>query len=147
MLGWSHCPQSLGKSHGELQVTLTRPCLNVFRKLRDINFPLEIHSVISFPLDGHVLLKHLGCLEFLLVILSNPKAIVHDISVLLTQMLARVNQKAGWTTPCSDISGIIRWLQCPLNILSFPLPEMARWRGSWPVVTIEPQLPTVITAH
>lgn len=79
--------------------------MNVFRKLRDINFPLGIRSVISFPLDGHVLLKQLGCLEFLLVILSNPKAIVYDISVLLTQMLARVNQRQVGLCPVVTFLG------------------------------------------
>lgn len=76
----------------------------MFRKLRDINFPLGIHSVISFPLDGHVLLKQLGCLECL-VILSNPKAIVYDISVLLTQMLARVHQRQVGLRPVVTFLG------------------------------------------
>lgn len=67
--------------------------MNVLRKLRDINFPLGIHTVIFFPLDVHASLTQLSCLEFLLVIRSNPKAVVLDISVLPKKMLARGNQR------------------------------------------------------
>lgn len=49
--------------------------------------------MISFPLDVHASWKQLGCLEFLFLIISNLKAMVLDISVLLTKMLARVYQR------------------------------------------------------
>lgn len=72
----TYCPQSLSKIMENLILNRLNPCLNVFRELTDINFPLEIHAVISFMLDETASLKQLTCLEFLWFILSNPKVMV-----------------------------------------------------------------------
>lgn len=61
----THYPQSLSKSHGEPQLKLTRSLLECLIKLRDINFPLGLHIVISFVLGAPASLKQLSCLEFL----------------------------------------------------------------------------------